>query len=492
MILGGRLPIAGRRPVSVMTRETLKSARAAAFTPCLIVADANRPAAVGRSETGTVSAEGALGMRNRDGGMTQRSTRGWAIWGACAVATVVAPASLHAQSLYSRDANTAVSGRAHPEYDAVGVHVGSFTAYPKISLTGTYDDNIFGLPEKTSGFIASAVPSVDFVSNWSRNALEFNLRYERDEYADQPSESSNEYALSSTGRLDIDHASAATFRFNVADLTEARTSPDSFVGLREPVRYDLVTTGGTIYREFNRYRVDVDVSNSFYSFYNSRLLNGGLFNESSRDEDALSERIRGSWAESPNLAFFVQVAPNQSHFLHAPTNGFSSFDSSGYAVEAGVNGQVTHLVTADVGLGYYSQSYNDRRIPGVSGLAYNADIQYYPTQLITVYGRASHSISASGIPGTPATDLDSVDVKADYELLRNIIISPDANFARYKYPGTLRVDNRYGVGLSATYLVNRTIGLTAAYGYLRQDSNGQFGGISFDDNRLSLTVTLQR
>ena len=409
----------------------------------------------------------------------------------CGVTTASAQA-VRAQSLYSRDLNVAVTARAHPEYDALGVHVGTFTMYPRLSLTGTYDDNIFGLPQKTSGFIASAAPSADFVSNWSRHALEFNLRYERDEYVDQSSESSNEFALSSTGRLDIDHASAATFRFDVAQLTESRTSPDSFVGLRDPVRYDVLTTGATLYREFNRWRVEGELTNGLYSFYNVKLLSGALFSERSRDEDSISERFRVSWAESPNLALFAQITPNQSRFLHAPVNGFANFDSNGYAMTVGVNGQVTRLITADVGIGYFSQSYDDPRISTVTGLAYNANVQYYPSQLLTVTGHANHSIAPSSIPGTPATDLDTVDVRADYEFRRNIIISPDVNYARYRYPGTQRVDDRYGAGVSATYLVNRNIGLTAAYGYLRQDSSGGLGGISFDDNRLSLTVTLQR
>ena len=398
----------------------------------------------------------------------------------------------HAQSLYDRNENVPVTSRPHPEYDALGVRVGSFTMYPRISLSGTYDDNIFGLPNKTSGFIVSAAPSADFVSNWSRHALEFNLRYERDQYVDQSSESSNEYSLSSSGRLDIDHASAATFHFDVAELTESRTAPDSFAGLRQPVRYDVVTTGVSAYREFDRFRVEGELSNSFYSFYDTPLLNGLVFNESSRDENSTSERIRGSYAVNPDLALFLQVTPNQSHFLHEPTDSFSSFDSSGYSLTAGVNGQITHLITADVGLGYYSQSYDDKRIANISGLAYNANIQYFLTQLITVTGRASHSISAAGIPGTPATDLDTVDLRADYELRRYLIVSPDVNYARYRYPGTDRVDDRYGAGVSATYLVNRTIGITASYGFLRQDSNGGFGGVSFDDNRLSLTLTLQR
>ena len=81
---------------------------------------------------------------------------------------------------------------------------------------------------------------------------------------------------------------------------------------------------------------------------------------------------------------------------------------------------------------------------------------------------------------------------ADYELRRFLIISPNASYARYRYPGTSRVDDRAGAGVSATYLVNRTIGLTAAYSYLQQTSSGGFGGYDFDDNRFSLTLTLQR
>ena len=414
------------------------------------------------------------------------------VTGAAALMVGAASGFAHAQSLYERNENISVTSRPHPEYDALGVHVGSFTMYPRISLTGTYDDNIFGLPAKTSGFIVTAAPSADFASNWSRNSLNFNLRYEYDRYVNHSSESSSEYALTSTGRLDIDHASAATFRFDVAQLTESRTSPDSFAGLQEPVKYDTLTTGVSLYREFDRIRIDGELSNSFYSFYNSPLLNGLTFNESSRDENSTYERIRASYATSPELAFFVQVTPNQSHFLHAPTDGFSNFDSSGYSLTAGVNGQITHLITGDVGLGYYSQSYDDKRTGTVSGIAYNADLRYFPTQLITVTGRASHSIAASGIPGTPASDLDSLYVRADYELRRYIIISPDVSYARYAYPGTDRIDNRYGAGVSATYLVNRTIGVTGSYSFLRQDSNGGFGGISFDDNRLSVTLTLQR
>ena len=420
--------------------------------------------------------------------------------GAAVLAAVLPLDAACAQSLYDRNENVAVTSRSHPEYDALGIRVGSFTAYPRVSLSGTYDDNIFALPDKTSGLIASFTPSVDFASSWSRNALDFQLRYERDQYVDQSSESSSEYSLNSTGRLDIDHASSATFTLDVARQTEPRTAPDSFSSLRDPVRYDLVRTGGTIYREFDRIRVDLEVNNNFYSFFDDPLVGGGVYPESQRDENNTNERIRLSYALDPNLALFGQVTPNQSHFLHSPisdpgtisTTSFSSLDSAGYSWLIGVNGQITHLVTADAGVGYLSQTYSDARIPNVTGTAFNVDLRYFPTQLVTVTANASHSVAASGLPGTPASNVDQFGVRADYELRRFLIISPNVNYTRYRYPGIARVDDRFGVGASATYLVNRTIGVTGSYSYLQQRSTDGFGGLNFNDSRLTLTLTLQR
>jgi hypothetical protein len=169
-----------------------------------------------------------------------------------------------------------------------------------------------------------------------------------------------------------------------------------------------------------------------------------------------------------------------------------SYNSTGYQVLAGVNGQLTHLIRYDAGVGYLNQHYTSAQIPDVTGIAYNVDVTYDITQLITLKLSGNHSIQPAGIPGSAASDVDSVSSKADYELLRNLIISPYFGYYHYLYPGTTRIDSRYTGGLSATYLVNNMLGLTASYGYIEQLSNGAFGGYNFNDNRVSLALTVQR
>jgi hypothetical protein len=333
---------------------------------------------------------------------------------------------------------------------------------------------------------------MDFASNWNRNALDVQLRYERDQYFDQPNESSNEASISATGRIDVDHASSLTLTASESALTEPRTDADVISSLLKPVTYNVVSTGISGFREFGRFRFDAQLTSGYYVFDDEPIVGGGIYPESSRDEDMISERMRLSYAIGPDFAAYVQVTPNQSLFLHKPFNGLQSYNSTGYEVLTGVNAELTHLITADAGVGFLQQDYQASSLAGVSGLAFNVNLHYYPTQLLTVTLGANHSIEVSGLPGTPASNVDSVNVNADYEVLRNFILSPNFNFTVDQYPGTTRVDDRYGAGLKATYLVNRLIGLSLSYNLIDQTSTGGFGGVNFNDNQVALSITLQR
>jgi len=431
---------------------------------------------------------------------------------ALALAALVAATDLiagpaHAQSYYDRSSVTDVTARAHPQYDAAGEHVGDFTVYPRASVTDIYDDNVYALPKKTGGDIVTLTPSVDISSNWSRNSLGVHLQYERDQYLDQPSENSNEYALSANAGIDVDSRSKLSFNLGAAQLTEPRSDPDSIVGVLEPVRYDLINGGAAAYREFGRFRLDLSAAASYYSFYNVQLAPGAYdiggndifvaggnqyYNEAARDEVATSETLRLSWAIDPNIAIFTQFQPNQSNFIHEPLAALGSYNSTGYEILTGVNGQLTHLIRYDAGIGYMDQHYSSAQISDVTGIAFNVDAIYNITPLLTLKASGNHSIQPAGIPGSAASDVDSASVSADYELLKNLIISPYLAYYHYIYPGTTRIDSRNSGGISATYLINSMLGLTASYFYIEQLSNGHFGGYNFNDNRLSLALTVQR
>ena len=54
-----------------------------------------------------------------------------------------------------------------------------------------------------------------------------------------------------------------------------------------------------------------------------------------------------------------------------------------------------------------------------------------------------------------------------------------------------REDKRTNAYVGANYLFNRNLGFTVAYDYLKQDSVGAAAGQSYEDNRISLSSSVQ-
>src|SRR5271163_1858458 len=65
-----------------------------------------------------------------------------------------------------------VLDRPRPEYDPLGLRLGSFFLYPKLELGELYSDNVFATQSnKKTDFITVVSPTLDLRSNWSQNAF---------------------------------------------------------------------------------------------------------------------------------------------------------------------------------------------------------------------------------------------------------------------------------------------------------------------------------
>jgi hypothetical protein len=397
-----------------------------------------------------------------------------------------------AQTLFDRDANVGVRDRPQPEYDALGVPVDSFTLLPKVSVSSIYDDNIFALPHKTSDFIFVISPDLQINSNWNRNSLQFDLSSEFDEYASHGSQNSMEYQGTAAYRLDVDHASQITLAASAARLTQPRTSVNTAANEFEPIQYDLLQAHLTGFRIFDRLKITSHIDVSDFSYDNVTDADGSFVREDFQDHSELAGTLRADYAVSPATAFFVEGTPNvHSYSLEPPVTQFKR-DSNGFDILSGVNFQISHLLAGEIGVGYQLQHYVDQQFEGVNGVALRGQLTWYATQLITVTLHADRTFQDSGLPDTAAARVNDVTATVDYELLRNLIITGTLGYTRYDYPGLDRLDNRFAAGLGATYLFSRSVGLTLGYSYLRQDSSGIAHGFNFDDNRLAITLTLQR
>src|SRR5258708_24184918 len=68
-----------------------------------------------------------------------------------------------------------VTTRPRPDYDPLGIRLGSFLLFPQFGLQESFDSNIFATQNAAKGdFITSLDPSLDLRSNWNNHALNFH------------------------------------------------------------------------------------------------------------------------------------------------------------------------------------------------------------------------------------------------------------------------------------------------------------------------------
>ena len=78
-------------------------------------------------------------------------------------------------------------------------------------------------------------------------------------------------------------------------------------------------------------------------------------------------------------------------------------------------------------------------------------------------------------------------------LLQNLTLSASVGSGKDGYQGTSRDDKNTSAGLSATYLMNRNVGLSLNYSYFKRTSSGLIAdkGPEFKVNKIGASLTVQ-
>lgn len=419
------------------------------------------------------------------------------LMGVCSVAaisTVAAPAfgqnADAAASAFNRDKNVSVRDRRHPEYDALGVRVGGFTLSPTLKLGVEYSDNIYGVESNTQAdnyFVFN--PHFELSSDWSRHALTLMGDIEADRYADLSAENNTTWYVGAKGRLDILRDANVSGMAKAGHMVEARTSSSSPSTSAVPIEYDEQNIDLAAVRTFNRLRFTGTYNWDHYAYDNGRTQAGALLDQSYRDRHINEVSARADYALTPDAALFVQITGNARNYRNSAA---FDRDSSGGDIIFGANFQFTNVLRGDAGVGWLKQNFDGSSFGDIAGYSLHGKLEWFPTQLTTVTAVGERSIEDSGLLGSAGALRTDTSLQVDHELLRNLILTGLVEGERYKFVGVDRLDKRYTLGASATYLMNRGVGVTFGYSRLDQNSSGTNTGPDFKVNLFSLGLILRR
>lgn len=392
---------------------------------------------------------------------------------------------------FARDRNIAVTQRGRPELEALGLRWGSLMAYPKVQLDLGHDSNIFASEtgESSDTFIRVA-PRVDVESDWSRHALSAYARTALTRHAEFDNENNETWTVAANGRLDVERFTEITGGLEYSRLVEPRTSSNAPQSIAEPIDYDLVAVyvGGS--HTVNRLRGTARFEVREFDYQDGRTNSGGLVEQDDRDQVTYEATGRVDYAISPATALFGRVIVNERNYDVA--SAFTPLrDSRGFNAIVGANFELSNLVRGEAGVGYLEQNFEDPSFGAFSGLSTNARLEYFATPLLTLGLTADRSVGDSGIVGSAAFLLTTVQGSADYELRRNILVNARVGYSEEYFDSIDRRNDRWFGGARVTYLMNRRIGLTASYDYESRDSSGLAAINNFSANRFLLSIVAQ-
>ncbi|HSM96181.1 MAG TPA: outer membrane beta-barrel protein [Rhizomicrobium sp.] len=378
-----------------------------------------------------------------------------------------------------------VMDRTRPEYNAAGIPVGSFRLYPTLAAGFSADDNIFRATDATSDTFWTLSPRLDLRSGWLNDSLQLYAQLDHYAYNDNDKESHTNWIVGGAGKVGLAEGSYLSGDAYYYDTHESRISPDLSEAALSPTRYRRAHADATGLVTFNRLALSTTFDYDRYDFDDTKLFGGGFIDNGDRNRDVYQVTGKASYELAPNQAIFAQVTYDKRNFDRMLDRNGEDRTSDGYRVDAGAAMMVTPLVQATAYVGYLQQNYA-APLKDASGFDFNAQVDWFATQLLTLHLTASRTIEDTTIAGASSVDVRAVGASADYELLRNFILQPHVEYSDNKFDGISRDDKITSAGLEARYLMNEYLSAYAGYEYQHRASDAV--GRKFSDNLFTIGV----
>ncbi len=385
-----------------------------------------------------------------------------------------------------------VQSRARPQYDPLGVRMGSFVLFPNLAVQEQYESNIYATSnDEDDDFITRVLPNLRLQSDWNNHELVVETGGDIGFYADHSDEDFQDYYVASRGRIDVRRSTQLTLGGAFRHLHESRESPDS-PGPNtadEPTQFNTYSAETNLRHDFGRINASVGGSFTRFSFEDPNAVGGGEVNEHDRDRDVYVGTARVGYVIQPAYEAFVRATYNKRVYDGTEAGTGIDRDSQGVSGVVGLDVDFGGIVFGDFFLGYGYQDYEDSSLDSFGGLAGGADMTWNVTGLTTITGILSGEIAETTETGASGRLVTTGQIGIDHELRRNIILGGNVRVTRDDFEGISRTDWIYGAGADATYLINRYLRAGLGYEFVKRDSD--VSSEDFTNHTILVRVGLQ-
>ena len=145
----------------------------------------------------------------------------------------------------------------------------------------------------------------------------------------------------------------------------------------------------------------------------------------------------------------------------------------------------------DIVLGspYLNRRYDTPGIAQVGTYTFGGAVDWHITPVFTVAFVGERSVDVTGFGGTGSYIQSKTGVRADYEILRNLILSGRFGYEWDDYIDVARHDQVATSGVGLTYLMNSNVHMSLDYRHVQRQSD--VAGAAYGRNIVGGTVRVQ-
>lgn len=395
---------------------------------------------------------------------------------------------------FDRGRNISVLQRERPDYDPLGIPVGSFIALPQINLGVGYSDNLYYSDGgKTGDGYVDITPSFLVKSNWSRHEVRLRGDATLERYFTQGARNQTPYDFGALANLELGSSLVVTPEAQISHQFETPFSGETAASTSVLSSYERKYASLRTEYTAGQTKLTAAIDDTNYQFDNVEFRDGTFRDQSDRDRNIVRATGQAQFAFTPSVAVYGQFGYARTIYDRDLLTGQPSRNSNGYRMIAGFNFDLSGLLRGTLGAGYVKRDFLSSFYRNIGGFSAEAKIEYFPSELTTFTLMARRVIEDSTLSNNSGFFDTRASLRVDHELLRNLLLHLTGEYAHQDYVDTDAQGDTYRFSGGAVFLSSNWLSFNLDMSYTgRSTSGSSLIGQGFNEFRSQIGVTLKR
>lgn len=382
-------------------------------------------------------------------------------------------------------------------FDAQGFVYKGFSYYPAMRLDILSTSNVYAQQQgEKSDVIYKLSPEISVLKEYKNLQLSSKLRTASKRYSDTKGENRDDVYFNFAANYELNSRWSIPFRYEQSLYSRDRGEPLNQSASREPLRIKQQHIETGISKRFNRLILSLKGGYDSMRFSDGQsLVNGSaiIYRDNDRKTymgqvGAKYEFLRGVGGDAEHIAFArLKYSENKFARRNFTGAGFTGLSRNGSNIGTffGLETKYKGLLFANIGVGYFTQDYDEASLDRIGALDFGAEVEYSisPRWMVGLHLDRDITQDNDIVEGQIATQLR---LSTEYEVYHRLYLDGEYGYSQRHFDQIGRTDVVGSYSLGALYLLNQNLRAQVKASFT--DYQSDVPGSSFKTNSLLFSL----